>query len=83
METPITIRSRTARTWLRKLGYVYKDVRKDVFVDRHERPDVVKDCANFLRKMEELKPYIVEFDQDGAMKPKTYPSDCAIGREDR
>lgn len=83
METPITIRSRTARTWLRKLGYVYKDVRKDVFVDGHERPDVVEDRANFLRKMEELKPYIVEFDQDGAMKPKVYPSDCAVGGEDR
>ena len=52
VETPIIIRSRTAQTWLRKLGYVYKDVRKDVFVDGHERSDVVEDRANFLKKME-------------------------------
>ena len=83
VETPIVIRSRTARTWLRKLGYVYKDVRKDVFVDGHERSDVVEDRANFLNQMEELKPYMVEFYDDGAMKPKVYPSDCAVGGENR
>ena len=60
------IRSRTARNWLRKLGYEYKDVRKDVFVDGHERSDVVEDRKNFLQKMEELKPYIVEFEENGA-----------------
>ena len=83
VETPIIIRSRTARTWLRKLGYVYKDVCKDVFVDRHEQSDVVEDCANFLKKMEELKPYMVKFFEDSAMKPKVYPSDCAVGGENR
>lgn len=78
METPIVIRSRTAQTWLCKLGYVYKDVRKDVFVDRHERSDVIEDRASFLKRMEELKPFIVEFNQDGVMKPKIYPFDCAV-----
>ena len=29
--------------------------------------------------MEELKPYMVEFDENGAIKPKVYPSDCAVG----
>lgn len=81
IETPITIRSRTARTWLRKLGYVYKDVQKDVFVDGHERSDVVEDRSNFLEKMEELKPYMVEFNEDGTMKPKVYPPDCAVKGE--
>lgn len=28
--------------------------------------------------MEKLKPYIVEFEKDGAIKAKTYPSDCAV-----
>ena len=83
IETPITIRSRTARTWLRKLGYVYKDVRKDVFVDGHERSDVVEDRTHFLKKMEELKLYMVEFNEDGTMKPKVYPSDCAVEGENR
>ena len=74
-DIPIVIRSRTARNWLRKLGYEYKDVRKEVFVDGHERADVVEDRINFLQKMEELKPYIVEFGENGAMKPKVYPAD--------
>ena len=50
-------------------------------MDGHERADVVEDCKNFLKKMEELKPYIVEFYENGAMKPKTYPPDCAVGGE--
>lgn len=29
--------------------------------------------------MKELKPYIVEFDKNGVIKPKAYPQDCAIG----
>ena len=26
---------------------------------------------------------MVEFDENGAMKPKVYPSDCAVGKENR
>ena len=83
VETPILIRSRTARRWLCKLGYEYKDMRKYVFVDGYERSDVVKDRINFLRRMEELKPYMVEFDENGAMKPKVYLSNYAVGGENR
>lgn len=78
VETPIIIRSRTARTWLHKLGYMYKDVRKGVFVGEHERPDVVEDRANFLKKMEELKPFLVEFHEDGTMKSKVYLPNCVV-----
>lgn len=77
------IRSRTARTWLRKLGYVYKDVRKDVFEESHQRSDIVEDRTHFLKKIEELKPYIVEFNEDGTMKPKVYLSNCAIESKNR
>ncbi len=55
-EIPIVIRSRTARNWLRKLGYEYKDVRKDVFVDGHERSDVVEDRKNFYKRWKNLSP---------------------------
>ena len=81
VDTLISIYLRTAWRWLYNLGYKYKDVRKDVFVDGHEWFDVVEDCINFLRRMEELKPYMVEFDENSTMKPKVYPSDCAMGRE--
>ena len=83
IETPVVIRSRTARAWLRKLGFVYKEVRKDVFIDGHERPDVVEDWNCFLTKMEELKPYMIEFNENSAMKAKNYPDDCAVGGEER
>ena len=43
IETPIVICSCTARTWLRKLGFLYKKVHKDVFIDGHERTDMVED----------------------------------------
>ncbi len=37
-----------------------KNVQKDIFVNGYERFDIVEDRANFLKKMEELKPYMVE-----------------------
>lgn len=60
---------------------MYKHVRKDVFVDKQEQSDIVEDRANFLKKMEELKPYIIEVFEDDVIKPKVYPSDCAVGGE--
>lgn len=81
--TPITIRSRTARTWLNKLGFEYKEVRKGVFIDGHERPDVVEDRKIFLKRMDELRPYMVEFEEDGTMKDKIYPPNCVVGGTER
>lgn len=43
-------------------------MKKDIFVDGHEWSDVVKDYKRFLNKMEELKLYLVEFNEDGTMK---------------
>ena len=83
VEILISICSHTVWRWLYKLGYEYKDVRKDVFVDGHERSDVVEDRINFLKRIKELKSYMVEFDENGAMKPKVYPSDCVVERENR
>ena len=80
VETPIVICLRTTRRWLCKLGYEYKDVCKNVFVDGHEQSDIVKDHKNFLKKMEELKFYMVTFEKNGIMKPKIYPPDCAVRR---
>ena len=54
-----------------------------MFINGHEQSDVVKDRKVFLNKMEELKPYIVEFDEDGAIKPKVYLLDCIIRGNDR
>ena len=83
IETPIVICSCTAQTWLRKLRFVYKRVCEDVFIDSHKQPDVGEDRNCFLTKMEKLKPYIVEFNKDGAIKTKHYLVNCVVGGEKR
>lgn len=83
VHTPIIIRSRTARIWLNKLGFEHQDVRKGVFITGHETPDVVEDRKSFLERMDEIKPFMFEFEESGAMKQKVYPPDCAVGGEDR
>lgn len=52
-------------------------------MDRYEQSHVVENCINFLKKIEELKPYMVEFNKDGTIKPKAYPPDCAIKDENQ
>lgn len=58
-------------------------MKKDVFVDGHEQPDVVEDREQFLKTMKELEPYLVEFEEDGTMKAKNYLSDCKVGGNER
>lgn len=83
IQTPIEIKSRTVRNWLHRLGFEYKNIKKNVFVDRHERPDVLKDRQKFLKMIKDLEPYLVEFEEDGSMKAKSYPNDCAVGSNTR
>lgn len=78
-ETFITICLCTAWKWLYKLGFEYKNVKKDIFVNRHKCSDVVKDCQNFLKKIEKLQPYLVEFEADKTIKPEEYLLDCIVG----
>lgn len=77
METLIVIRLYTAQDWLYKLGYEYKDIYKDIFIDVYEQTYVIEDCKIFLKKIKELKPYMIEFDKFDIIKPKVYLLDCA------
>jgi len=77
------IRSRTARNWLKRLGYNWRDVKKGVFLDGHERDDVVEYRQRFLKDMNGLLPYFVEFAADGTIQDKVYPVDCVVGGPDR
>lgn len=70
---PIQIRSRTARKWLNKLGYTFRLVGRNVFIDGHERPDVIKARTDFLHTLKDLEPYLVEFDENGRIMDKAYP----------
>lgn len=49
-----------------------------MFINKHEQQDVIEDCKVFVNKIEKLKPYIVEFDKNCAIKPKKYLLDCAV-----
>ena len=71
--------SRTARKWLNRLGYKWKEVQKGVFYNGHKRKDVVKHREKFFKKMKEFLPYFVEFSKDGSILLKKYPKDCAVG----
>jgi len=47
-----TISESTALRWLKfKLGYQSKEAKKGVYVDGHERPDVIKEREGFLEKI--------------------------------
>ena len=70
--------SRTAQKWLNKLEYKYEHVKKNLFIDGHEKPDVIKNQKNFLEIIEKLKPYLVKFDKIGQMILNIHPSDYKI-----
>lgn len=59
----------------------YENVKKDVFVDEHERSDVVEDREKFLNTIKDLELYLVEFEENKSMKTKNYLDDCTV-RED-
>ena len=78
IKTLIIICSRTAQRWICKQGYEYKNVLQDIFIDEHKRSSIVKDHKNFVKKMEKLKRYMIEFEEDGTIKPKVYLSACEL-----
>ena len=60
------IRARTARRWLKKMGFSFGEVKKDVYVDGHEREDVVKyRNEEFLPAWKEFSRRMVVFKEDG------------------
>ena len=48
-----TISENCARWWLKKLGYELTTVKKGIYVDGHERPDVVEYRKTFLANIAE------------------------------
>ena len=77
------IRSRTARRWLKKLGYSWREVKKGFFFDDHERKDVVADRIKFVEQMKKDEPYLAEFDSSGTILDKSSPEDCEVGGSQR
>lgn len=61
-----------AQTWLGQLRYKYKNIYKDIFIDKYEQLNITKDCKSSLSKIKELKLYIVEFEETVIIKYNIY-----------
>lgn len=68
----------TTHIYLNKLGYQYIDIKKGVFFNRYKWPDIVEYRAQFLKELEALSPYLVEFQVDSSIEEKAYPLDCIV-----
>lgn len=53
-------------------------MRKDIFIDGYEQSNIIKDCKNFLTKMKYLKSYMVNLEENSAIKNKINFSDYAV-----
>ncbi|EGO18931.1 hypothetical protein SERLADRAFT_443479 [Serpula lacrymans var. lacrymans S7.9] len=59
-----TICERIAIRWLGKLGYQCRDVKKGLYYDGHERPDVVEARTKYLEEMKRLERLMCKYDDD-------------------
>ncbi len=65
----LRIRSRIAQNWLKRMGFSYNRVTKGVYIDGHERADVVEYRDQiFLPQWAELSKRMVIFSEDGSWK---------------
>jgi hypothetical protein len=58
----------------RRLGFRYGEVKKTVFIEGHEHPDVFQDWNALVR----TSNYLVEFNGDGTIKDKVYHLGCEV-----
>lgn len=55
-----------------KLRYIYKNIYKDIFLDKYKQSDMVEDYINFLKKIKKLKLYMIKFNKNDIIKLKIY-----------
>ena len=70
--TPQTISIQTARRWMHHFGFMYKRYQKGIYVDGHERPDVVTYRNEFLEQVAEFEPLMPKW-LDKECKMRTLP----------
>jgi hypothetical protein len=59
----VSIQARTAREWLNRMGYRWKSVSKGVYIDGHERKDVVQYRKWFVNEWFEMQPHVREWEE--------------------
>jgi hypothetical protein len=77
-----TISTKTALRWLEKLGWSYGKLRNGMYLDGHERPDVVEYRRGFVERWMEYERRFHRWDNDGTElpRPNGFPVPGAIGR---
>ena len=61
-EIGATISESTARRWLKfRLGYECKEAKKGIYIDGHERPDVIKERKAFIEQITRYERYVRDF----------------------
>jgi hypothetical protein len=60
-----TISLRTAQHWLKKLDWHYGTAKRGMYIDGHEREDVVKYRDEFIKRWQEYVKRMVLYDNDG------------------
>ena len=78
MKNPLCVR--TARRWLVKLGWALKTLRKGVYMDGHERPDVIEYReTSYLPNLAKDELRMVKFEFDGSnicrIEPELQPGE--------
>lgn len=73
MECGITVGKETCRRWLLSNGFSCGAYTKSVYVDGHERKDVVEYRQKFLAEMEALQPLLVSVDKENPTGPNLMP----------
>jgi hypothetical protein len=69
-----TIHFNTARNYLKGLGYTYAKVKKGIYIDGHEREDVVAYRKTFLEQMSEFEHRMPTFSGDN-LEEVIWPDD--------
>ncbi|CAG8742762.1 17712_t:CDS:2 [Rhizophagus irregularis] len=64
IEQETTISTRMTRNWLNKMGFEFKQFKKGVYVDGHERPDVIAYRSKFLEQMASYEKLMPKFEDD-------------------
>jgi hypothetical protein len=60
----LTISSETARKWMHQMGWRHQIYKKGIYIDGHEREDVVAYRKEFLSQMGEWQKYMVDYDEE-------------------
>ncbi|GES72956.1 hypothetical protein RCL_jg15606.t1 [Rhizophagus clarus] len=61
IENKTTISKKTATRWLKKMGFIFSRYAKGIYVDRHEREDVVAYRKEFLEVMDRYQKLMPKF----------------------